>query len=210
MFENLKGKTISFEGGEGTGKSTLIKNLVSYFEKNAVLDILATREPGGVNISEQIREIIVSKENKEICPETEALLFAASRAQFMNQVIKPALKEEKTILIDRFVDSSLAYQGVGRKLGVENIMSINKMATSNWLPDLTIVLDIDPEVGLKRISDNNRTTNRLDEEDLSFYNDIREAYLDFARMYPERIVVIDASKTPEEVLEDVLKILELI
>lgn len=210
MFENLKGKTISFEGGEGTGKSTLIKNLVSYFEKNAVLDILATREPGGVNISEQIREIIVSKENKEICPETEALLFAASRAQFMNQVIKPALKEEKTILIDRFVDSSLAYQGVGRKLGVENIMSINKMATSNWLPDLTIVLDIDPEVGLKRISDNNRTTNRLDEEDLSFYNDIREAYLDFARMYPERIIVIDASKTPEEVLEVVLKILELI
>lgn len=210
MLENLVGKAISFEGGEGTGKSTLIKNLTNYLKENSSLDILSTREPGGVKISEQIREIIVSKDNKEICAETEALLFAAARAQFMNQVIKPALTEEKTILIDRFVDSSLAYQGVGRGLGIENIMSINKMATNNWLPDLTIVLDVDPEIGLKRISDNNRSTNRLDEEDLSFYKAIREAYLDSAKRYPERIVVIDASKTPEEILDDVLNILRLI
>lgn len=210
MLENLRGKSISFEGGEGSGKGTVIKNLYAYLSQNTNLDIISTREPGGVKISEQIRGIIVDKANKEICPETEALLFAASRAQFMTQVIRPAITEEKTILIDRFIDSSIAYQGFGRGLGSENILNINMMATKGWLPDVTIVLDIEPAVGLKRIAVNNRETNRLDEEDLSFYDTVRKAYLKSAELYPNRVKVVNADQTPEAVLEDVLKILRSI
>ena len=207
MYENLKGKSISFEGGEGTGKSTLIKNLVEVLTKEN-LNLVSTREPGGAKISEQIREVIVDKNNVDMCYQTEALLFAASRAQFISQVINPSLKENKTILIDRFVDSSLVYQGIGRGLGIDEVMRINQFATNGWLPDLTIVLDIDPKIGLKRISDNNRDTNRLDEQDLEFYNLVRNGYLELAKKYPKRIIVIDADRTSNEILDEVLHILK--
>lgn len=207
MYENLKGKSISFEGGEGSGKGTLIRNLINELE-NSDLEILSTREPGGVKISEQIRNVIVDKSNTEMCYETEALLYAAARAQLIKEIIEPALKQEKTILLDRFVDSSYVYQGVARGLGIEKVVDINKFATKGWYPDKTIILDIDPEIGLNRIYSNNRETNRLDLESLDFHRRIREGYHELAKMFPERIVLIDASKTEGEVLKEVLNVLK--
>lgn len=206
MYENLRGKTISFEGGEGAGKGTLIRNLLEELKKSD-LDILQTREPGGVKISEQIREVIVNKENTSMCYETEALLYAAARAQLMNEVIFPAIKDQKTIILDRFVDSSYVYQGIARGLGVEKVIEINQFATKEFLPDKTIILDIEPELGLSRIFSNKRETNRLDMESIEFHKKIREGYHLLKEMFPDRIVLIDASKTPEEVLEDVLQVL---
>lgn len=207
MYENLKGKSISFEGGEGAGKGTLIRNLLEILNKEN-LDILKTREPGGVKISEQIREVIVDKNNTEMCYETEALLYAAARAQLIKEVITPAINEEKTIILDRFVDSSYVYQGVARNLGIEKIVKINDFATKGWYPDKTIILDIDPEIGLKRIFSNDRETNRLDLESIEFHKKIREGYKEVEKMFPKRIRIIDASKSEKEVLEDVLKILK--
>lgn len=207
-FENLRGKAISIEGGEGSGKGTLIKNLQEYL-KQCDLDILYTREPGGTDISEQIRNIIVSQNNKNMCPETEALLFAAARAQLMNEVIFPAIKEGKTIILDRFVDSSYVYQGYCRRLGINHIKSINEFATKMWLPHKTIVLDIDPEIGLRRIAENNRETNRLDEEDLSFHKIVREGYQYLAQT-TKRISMIDANQSPEDVLKDVIETLKTV
>lgn len=207
MYENLKGKSISFEGGEGSGKGTLMRNILKELAQTN-LQILNTREPGGVKISEQIREVIVNKENTDMCYETEALLYAASRAQLMKEIIFPAIKENKTILLDRFVDSSYVYQGVARNLGIEKIVEINNFATKMWYPDKTIILDIDPEIGLKRIFSNNRETNRLDLESIEFHKKIREGYHELAKMFPKRIVLVDASKTEQEVLTDVLNILK--
>ncbi len=206
MYENLRGKTISFEGGEGAGKGTLIRGLMKELKKYD-LDILQTREPGGVKISEQIREVIVNKDNTSMCYETEALLYAAARAQLMNEVIFPARDNGKTIILDRFVDSSYVYQGVARGLGIEKVVEINKFATKDFLPDKTIILDIEPEIGLSRIFENNRETNRLDMESIEFHKKIREGYHLLSKMFPDRIVLVDASKSPEEVLEDVLKVL---
>ena len=206
MYENLRGKTISFEGGEGAGKGTLIRGLMEELKKYD-LDILQTREPGGVKISEQIREVIVNKDNTSMCYETEALLYAAARAQLMNEVIFPARDNGKTIILDRFVDSSYVYQGVARGLGIEKVVEINKFATKDFLPDKTIILDIEPEIGLSRIFENNRETNRLDMESIEFHKKIREGYHLLSKMFSDRIVLVDASKSPEEVLEDVLKVL---
>lgn len=206
MYENLKGKSISFEGGEGAGKGTLIRNILNELGKTN-LDILSTREPGGVKISEQIREVIVDKNNTEMCYETEALLYSAARAQLIKEVITPAIENNKTIILDRFVDSSYVYQGVARGLGIEKVVSINDFATKGWYPDKTIILDIDPELGLKRIFSNDRETNRLDLESIEFHKKIREGYHEVAKMFPDRIVIIDASKTEKEVLENVLKVL---
>lgn len=207
MFRNLQGKTISFEGGEGSGKSTIIKMIEDYLKACDELDVVRTREPGGSDIAEQIRNVILSKDNTLMCSETECLLFAASRAQLLNEKIKPLINEGKTILFDRFVDTSYVYQGYCRGLGIENVIKINDFATNKWLPDKTIIFDIDPAVGLKRIADNNRETNRLDLENLDFHNKVREGYKIIHEMFPERIVVINANQPIEEVFKDVLKVL---
>ena len=209
MYENLRGKTISFEGGEGAGKSTIMKMLAEVLEKDG-LDIVVTREPGGNKISEQIREVIVDKENTSICNETECLLYAASRAQLITENIKPLLATNKTILFDRFVDSSYVYQGFVRGLGIERVKEINEFATNGFMPNVTILFDIEPELGFKRIAENNRSTNRLDLEGLDFHRQVRRGYKMIADLYPNRIKVIDASKTPDEVLEEVLNILKTI
>ena len=209
MYENLRGKAISFEGGEGAGKSTIMKMLAEVLEKDG-LDIVVTREPGGNKISEQIREVIVDKENTSICNETECLLYAASRAQLITENIKPLLATNKTILFDRFVDSSYVYQGFVRGLGIERVKEINEFATNGFMPNVTILFDIEPELGFKRIAENNRSTNRLDLEGLDFHRQVRRGYKMIADLYPNRIKVIDASKTPDEVLEEVLNILKTI
>ena len=207
MYENLKGKVISFEGGEGAGKSTVIKDVAKTLSDNNI-DVFVTREPGGNNISEQIRSVIVDKNNTSICGETEALLYAASRAQLIKENIRPLLSKNKTIVFDRFIDSSYVYQGIVRGLGVDAIESINKVALNGFMPDVTILLNIDPEIGLKRIRDNNREMNRLDLEGLEFHKKVHDGYLLLAKKYPERIKIVDASKSREEVLLETLKILQ--
>lgn len=199
---------ISVEGVEGCGKTTILKMIYDkLLEEN--YEILLLREPGGVKISEKIRNIILDKENTNLDNKAEALLFAASRRQLVIEKILPALKENKIILCDRYVDSSLAYQGGGKGLGVENILNINMFATDNVLPDMTILFDIEPELGLKRIETNSaREVNRLDLEKIEFYKKVRETFLDLAKKYSDRYVIIDASLPLNEVFETTYKIIK--
>ena len=199
---------ITLEGPEGSGKTSAINKVKEILESEGH-QIVMTREPGGTNISEQIREVILNKENTSMDPRTEALLYAASRRQHLVEKIWPSVKEGKIVICDRYLDSSLAYQGFARNLGVEDILRINMYATENTFPDLTLLFDLDPEIGLGRINaDKNREVNRLDLEKLSFHKAVREGYLKLAKMYPERFVIIDASKSKEEVVQQTLKAIE--
>ncbi len=199
---------ITLEGPEGSGKTSAINKVKEILESEGH-QIVMTREPGGTNISEQIREVILNKENTSMDPRTEALLYAASRRQHLVEKIWPSVKEGKIVICDRYLDSSLAYQGFARNLGVEDILRINMYATENTFPDLTLLFDLDPEIGLGRINaDKNREVNRLDLEKLSFHKAVREGYLKLAKMYPERFVIIDASKSKEEVVAQTLKAIE--
>ena len=192
---------ITFEGGEGTGKSTALKAISAYFEENKIPFILS-REPGGTPIGEEIRNVILSKNNGAMDLRVEALLFAASRRQHLIEKIWPALKAGTNVLCDRYLDSSLAYQGNARGLGIENVLKVNEFATEGTFPDITLFFDLDPEVGLKRIAANQqREVNRLDLEKMSFHKSVREGFLKLAEMYPNRYVVIDASKSPQEVAD---------
>ena len=185
---------VTFEGPEGSGKSSVLDKICHQLEHDG-FNVVKTREPGGTPISEQIRNIILDKSNTNLEPRTEALLYAASRRQHLVEKIWPALKEGKIVLCDRYLDSSLAYQGNARGLGYENILSINNFATENTFPDLTILFDIQPELGLERISKNsNREVNRLDLEKLDFHKKVREGFLELAKKYPERFYIVDASQ----------------
>lgn len=198
---------ITTEGVEGCGKTTILHMVFKELEKRGY-NVLLTREPGGVKISEQIRGIILSKENTDLDNRSEALLFAASRRQLLIQKILPALKEGQIVLCDRYVDSSLAYQGGGKKLGVKEVLKINEFATEKIMPDLTLLFDIDPKLGLTRINSNkDREVNRLDLEQLDFYNRVRDTFLKLAKKYKKRYVIIDASKPVEEVYEQTLKVI---
>ena len=198
---------ITFEGVEGCGKTTII-NMIYEKLKSMNFDVIHVREPGGVKISEQIRNIILDKSNTEIDDRCEALLFAASRRQLLVEKIFPALKENKIVICDRFIDSSLAYQGGGKRLGIDNVLNINLFATENSLPNLTILFDIDPELGLKRIAKNSeREINRLDLQKIDFYNRVRDAYLYLANANKDRYQIIDASKSIEEVYNTTLEII---
>lgn len=190
---------ISIEGPDGSGKSSAIKivydRLISEGYK-----IVQTREPGGTPISEKIREIILDKNNTEMDGRTEALLYAASRRQHLVQKVWPSLKEGYLVFCDRYLDSSLAYQGYARELGIDEVLNINLFATENSFPDLTLLFDIDPEIGLQRIASNSkREVNRLDLEKLEFHKKVRAGYLLIAKKYPDRIKIIDASKPLDEV-----------
>lgn len=204
MYENLAGKIISFEGGEGAGKSTIINRLGEHLI-NCGCDVEIFREPGGNKISEQIRNVIVDKNNTVICPETECLLFAAARAQLLNENIAPLLNANKVIIFDRFIDSSYVYQGFVRNLGINRVKEINAFVLKSYMPNITFLLDLDPQIGLKRIADNNRETNRIDLEGLEFHNGIRAGYLKLAELESERIKVIDASASQDEVFASILK-----
>lgn len=193
---------ITFEGGEGCGKSTVLKAIKERLEAEGV-SVVLTREPGGTPIAEQIRDVILDKGNTAMDARTEALLYAASRRQHLVEKIWPALKEGKTVLCDRYLDSSLAYQGGARGLGVDEVLSINLFATEGTYPDLTLLFDLEPEQGLARIAANqNREVNRLDLEKLDFHHQVRNHFLALAKRYPERYVIIDASKTLPEVIEE--------
>ena len=173
---------ITFEGPEGSGKSSVLNEITERFIKEGY-PILRTREPGGTDIAEQIRNVILDKENIKLDPRAEALLYAASRRQHLVEKIWPAIKEGKIIFCDRYLDSSLAYQGGARDLGVENILNVNLFATENTFPDITILFDITPELGLERIAKNaNREVNRLDLEKLDFHHKVRNTFLELAKI----------------------------
>ena len=195
---------VTIEGPEGSGKSTATETVINKLRELGY-DVLKTREPGGTPISEQIRNVILDKKNKTMDGRTEALLYAAARRQHLVEKVWPAVKEGKIVICDRYIDSSLAYQGGARNLGIENIININMFATENTWPDLTLLFDIPPELGLERISLNkNREVNRLDLETLEFHKKVRQTFLNLAEKYPERFVIIDASKSREEVAQDAL------
>jgi len=202
-----KGYFIAFEGGEGSGKSTILEKIYNWLlEENK--DCIKTREPGGIKISEQIREVILDAENTKMDPRTEALLYAAARRQHLVEKVMPALDAGKVILCDRFIDSSLAYQGFARGLGIEEIYKINEFAIGECMPNISILFDIDPAVGLERINkDKNREVNRIDLEKIDFHNRVREGYNEVFETSKGRMIKIDASKTIEEVYEDVKKII---
>ena len=191
---------ITFEGGEGTGKTTLIQEIAKHFRQS--YQVVTTREPGGSVITEAIRDIILNPKYQGVTPYTEALLLAASRAQHLDEVILPALKQNAIVLCDRFIDSSLAYQAYARNLGFEFVLSINRYAVEN-LPNLTFYIDLDPQVGLSRIAHRDKY-DRLDQEAFDFHTKVREGYLEVNKRYPERIVKIDGNQSIEHILKEII------
>ncbi|MCR5035167.1 MAG: dTMP kinase [Clostridia bacterium] len=194
-----RGFFITFEGGDGSGKSTQIGILRDRLTE-AGYDVILTREPGGTQISEKIRELILDPANSEMDDMTEAMLYAAARAQLVRQLIKPALEEGKVVICDRFVDSSIAYQAFGRGLG-DAVGVINTYAVDDCMPDLTILLRLDPERGSDRIA--GRAHDRIEQASDEFHRKVYEGYLKLEEMYPDRILGIDASGTIEEIAEEI-------
>ena len=202
-----KGLFIVFEGGEGAGKSTILDKIYTWLEEIGY-SCIKTREPGGIKISEKIRSVILDNENTEMDERTEALLYAAARRQHLVEKVIPALKDGKIVLCDRFIDSSLAYQGHARGIGIDEILDINKFAIEGFMPDLSIFFDLDPKLGLDRINkDSSREVNRLDNEKIDFHNRVREGYNLVMKMSGDRMVRIDASKGIDEVYNDVKDII---
>ncbi|MFM1525190.1 MULTISPECIES: dTMP kinase [Helcococcus] len=203
----MRGKFIVFEGSDGSGKSTILEKVKKYLDDNKV-DYIFTREPGGTKIGEQIRNILLNNDNEAMDDKTEALLFAAQRAQNVEEVIKKGISEGKLVISDRFVLSSLAYQGYARDLGVEGVKSINDFATGELKPDYTFFLDVDPITVLnrKRIA---VKADRLEEEGNSFHERVYQGY---KKLLDKNTIIIDASKSVEEVeketLEKLVKVLE--
>ena len=203
-----KGLFIVFEGGEGTGKTTAIDEIYNWIIENN-FKCIKTREPGGIKISEQIRQVILNKENKTMDARTEALLYAAARRQHLVEKVIPALEEGSIVLCDRFIDSSLAYQGYARNLGIEEVMSINKFAIGEYMPDLSILFDLDPKIGLERINSNeHREINRLDLEKLDFHERVRLGYNIVYENNKDRIIKIDAEQSKENVIKQIKNILK--
>lgn len=195
-----KGLFITFEGPDGSGKTTVSTAVCERLEKEGY-PVVYTREPGGIDIAEQIRKVILDPKNTAMDARTEALLYAASRRQHLVEKVLPALEEGKTVISDRFVDSSLAYQGAGRELGIDEVMAINQFAIENHMPDKTIFLDIPSELGLERIQKNRDFLDRLDQESLDFHERVFAGYQTVIQKYKERMILIDASKPVEEVIE---------
>ena len=188
---------ITLEGPEGSGKSSQLPDLAEFLRGQG-WDVLTTREPGGTPIGDQIRQILMRLDNQELHPRTEILLFLASRAQLVEQVIKPALREGKLVLSDRFGDSTLAYQGYGHGIDLATLRAMLAFATDNLKPDLTLLLDVDVEIGLQRKRKEDEW-NRLDAYELAFHQRVREGYHELCRQEPERWRVIDAMQPKEAV-----------
>ena len=194
------GKLISFEGAEGSGKSTQISRLAAHFQKTH-REVISTREPGGTEIGEQIRNIIVhNSKGDEMCAETELLLFTAARAQLVREVIAPALLRGAIVLSDRFLDSSTVYQGIARNLAADPVNQINRFAVGNVMPDLTVVIDVPAEVSLARLKQRaSDLPDRMERENIGFYEKVREGYLVLAKGMPERFIVVDGTKTVDAI-----------
>ena len=192
----MKGKFITFEGCEGSGKSTHVALFKEYLDRNGI-DYIFLREPGGVSISEKIRNIILDVENKEMCDRAEALLYAAARAQLITEKIIPALNEGKLVVVDRYIDSSFAYQGYARGLGIDFIEKINSYAIESCMPDKTVFLDISPKVAFERKGGADKD-DRLELSGIEFHERVYEGYKLLALNYPERVISIDPTGTKAE------------
>lgn len=203
----MEGSLISLEGGEGSGKTTQIKLLSDRLQKLGY-QIVSTKEPGGTSIGKKVRRLLLDPGNKEMDARTEFLLYAADRAQHIKEKIKPALKEGKIVLTDRYVDSNIAYQGYGRGLDKKMLKQINEWIIGDYWPDLTIILDIEIEEGIERARNLSaeKTGDRLEQEILDFYHSIREAFIKMAAAKPERFVLIDADKNSQAVHEEIFAI----
>jgi dTMP kinase len=198
---------ITLEGVEGSGKSTIINFIKDSLETSGK-KVVVTREPGGIDIAEQIRSVILDKRNTKMEGRTEALLYAAARRQHLVEKVIPSLSEGNIVLCDRFIDSSLAYQGYARGLGINEVFSVNKFAIEDLMPDLTLYLDLDPQIGLNRIAKNKgREINRLDLEEINFHVKVREGYEEVMKMFPERMVRIDANQDIGKVMADINEVL---
>lgn len=199
-----KGLFISLEGPDGSGKSTQIGYIKSYFEQKG-MECVFTREPGGTPIGEKLREIILDKNNDEMSDMTETLLYAASRAQHVEELIKPALRAGKVVICDRFIDSSIAYQGYGRNIG-EPVRIINEFAVGGCMPDVTILMELSPQIGKSRIKEENQ--DRLEREKLEFHNRVYEGYKEIAEYYTDRFIKIDAGKDKEVIRDEIIRHLD--
>ncbi len=208
MTENddTRGFLISFEGSEGSGKSTQISRVARRFE-DAGYDVVVTREPGGTSIGEEVRHILMhSDKSGKMQPETELLLFAASRAQLVREVIYPAVQDGKIVLCDRFMDSTTVYQGIARNIQSEPVHIINTFAVGEMIPDVTLVIDIAAEEGLKRIRLRaNDLPDRMEEENIAFYQKVRNGYLMLAKAMPERFIIVDGGLPHDELEETIWK-----
>lgn len=203
----MTGCFITLEGGEGAGKTSLIP-----FIEEALIgmgyDVLVTREPGGINIAEQVREVILNPANTDMDARTEALLYAAARRQHLIEKVNPALDQGKIVLCDRFIDSSLAYQGYARGLGIDEVFVMNQFAIQDLMPSLTLYLDITPDKGIQRILDNeDRERNRLDLESMVFHEQVYEGYQQLLDRFPERIKLLQADQTIEKLASDALDLI---
>lgn len=204
----MSGIFISFEGPDGAGKTTALNALIPLLKERTNKELVESREPGGSEIAEQIRKIILAVHDEKMDDRTEALLYAAARRQHVVDVIRPALAADKVLLSDRFVDSSIAYQGGGREIGTKEVAEINDFAIDGTLPDLTIYFDISPEVGLSRIrKDHEGEMDRLEQEALSFHKRVHDSYLDLVEANPDRIKSINADQAPEKVVSDALTVI---
>lgn len=202
----MKGLFISFEGNDGSGKSSVIEAVRNELVKMG-FEIVQTREPGGSKIAEKIRTVILDKNNVGMDARTEALLYASSRREHIQKTILPAIYSGKIVLCDRFIDSSLAYQGYARGLGIDEVYRINEFATEGVVPDLTLLVCVKPEVGLARIKNNHRgELDRLEMEEMSFHQKVYEGYLEVQKKFHHRIMIIDGEKTKAEVKEEALQV----
>lgn len=201
----MSGIFITLEGGDGAGKTSILPSL----EKKLTMmgyDVLSTREPGGIEIAEKIRKIVLDPKHTTMDGRTEALLYAAARRQHLVEKVLPALEKGKIVLCDRFIDSSLAYQGYARGLGMDEVFTINQFAVQDCMPDITLLFDIEPKKGLERITANiDREKNRLDLENILFHEQVYEAYQILISRYPERIRVINADQSFKQVETDTMR-----
>jgi dTMP kinase len=202
----MRGKFISFEGGEGSGKTTQLKLLTAAFEK-VNLPFISTREPGGTPSSERIRNLLVSGAGDAWGHLSETLLFQAARAEHIEKLIAPAINAKKTVLCDRFVDSTVVYQGIAKNLGLEYIKSMHRFIFGNFMPDLTILLDIAPEQGLLRAATRNHNETRFEGLEIDFHKQIRAGFLQIANNEPQRFCVLDARQPPDELHSQIIKII---
>lgn len=201
----MKGKFITLEGNDGSGKTTIALKVVESLQQEGY-EVLYTREPGGIQISEKIREIILNPDYTMMDGRTEALLYAAARRQHLVEKVLPALQEGKIVICDRFVDSSLAYQGVARGLGIDVVYEINRFAIEDCMPDATIFLKVDIETGMKRIAFR-KGMDRLDQEGESFHRLVAKGYEEVLQRYPERFQIVDATRGVEQVYADTLTLI---
>lgn len=196
----MKGFFITLEGPDGSGKSTIADSVCERLSQDGY-EVVHTREPGGIEISEDIRKIILNPKNTMMDAKTEALLYAASRRQHLVEKVFPAVKQGKIVICERFLDSSLAYQGFGRQIGFEEVLGINLFAIDNTYPDLTIYLNVDEQVGLDRLKDR-EFKDRLDQESIDFHHRVKQGYQEVLKKFSDRIKIVDASKSISEVSND--------